>query len=317
MEKIVAGGGFARCGLIALFSLALFSGCGGSDLVGNSNLALRVGGGEALRVGFPHKEGGTTHAFVDGWTAKFTRFNVVLGKVVLTDPVTQVEVKRWDKMVVLDLMASASKSTDQAIGSEVLTTLSDLPARRLDFGFELSKATEQTENRSGRAEDVQQMIKNGWSTYIEGEASKAGKTIKFKLGFQLNLRYEECINGKDRTKGIALENKKTTGAFLYTHAIHLFWDTLGSGEEKVRFDAWAAVAGPDNIVTSDELKKQNLTDLKDAEGKPLKSNGKPVFYDDGGLLSPETQTLLDFVRYGVRESIHFNGLGLCKAKFLK
>ena len=136
------------------------------------------------------------------------------------------------------------------------------------------------------------------------------------MGFALNIRYEECINGKDKTKGIALENQKTTGAFIYAHAIHLFWDTLGSGEEKVRFDALAAVAGSDNILTSDELKQQDLTQLKDADGKPLTHDGKPVYYDDGGLLPPETLTLLDFVRYGARESIHFNGLGLCKAKLL-
>ena len=299
-----------------LFLSCLWMGCTGEDLVGTSKLQLTIGGGEALRVGFPHKEGSLTHAFVDGWTAKFTKYAIVLGNIVLTHPETKAEVKRWNKMVAVDLMATASQSTDQSIGSEELTIISDLPARRLDFGFEMSKATADTENRSVKDEDMQEMLKQGWSIYIAGTAKKADKTIQFKVGFQLNIQYEECVNGKDKTKGIALENQKTTGAFIYPHAIHLFWDTLGSGDQKVRFDAWAAVAGPDNIVTADELKKQDLTQLKDADGKPLTHDGKPVFYDDSGLLSPDSLTLLDLVRFGIRESVHFNGLGLCKAKLL-
>ncbi len=280
--------------------------------MGDSKLALTVGGGEALRVGFPHKEGERTHEFVDGWTATFSKYVVVMGNVTLTDPETQTEVKRWDKMVALDLMATASQSSDQSIGSEALATLQDLPSRRLDFGFEVSKATDQVERRSAQDEDLQMMIQKGWSTYVEGTAKKEGKSVQFKLGFQLNYRFEECVNGKDRTKGIALENQKTTGAFLYAHAIHLFWDSLGSGGEEARFDALAAVAGDDNIVTSEELKQQDLTQLKDAAGQPLKHNGKPVFYDDGGFLPPEKLTLLDFIRYGISISFHFNGLGLCK-----
>lgn len=307
-----------KASFLAILVVSVLSlGCVGEDLVGTSKLELTIGGGEALRVGFPHKEGNTTQAFVDGWTAKFTKYVVILGNITLTHPETKAEVSKWNKTIALDLMAKASQNTDQSIGSETLTTITDLPARRLDVAFELSKATSSVENKSVSAEDWKEMVNKGWSTLIEGEATKNGETIKFRFGLDLNIRYYDCVNGKDKTQGIALENQKTTVAFIYTHAIHLFWDSLSSGDEDVRFDAFAAVAGDDNMVTSEELTKQDLTQLKNTEGKLLQHNGKQVFYNDGGLLPPDNLTLLEFFKYGVRSSIHFNGLGLCKAKILQ
>ncbi len=35
-------------------------------------------------------------------------------------------------------------------------------------------------------------------------------------------------------------------------------------------------------------------------------------YDEGGLLSTDEYNLLDFVRYGLRASAHFNGVGYCR-----
>ncbi|TNE45274.1 MAG: hypothetical protein EP343_27040 [Deltaproteobacteria bacterium] len=297
---------------LLLLALSLVSiGCVGEDLVGTSKLTLTLSGGEALRTGFPHKEGSTTHEFVDGWTAKFTKYVVVVGNIRLTDPETKAVVGSWDKSVVADLMATGS---DQSIGTKDLTTLSDLPARRLDFGFDVTKATSSTENRSAKAEDLKMMIDKGWSHYAEGEATKNEETIQFKLGVGLNIRYEECSNGVDNSRGIALENQKTTLAQLNSHVVHLFWDSFATGDEDLRFAPFAAVAGDDKIVTSDELKQQDLTQLKGTDGKPLQDNGKSVFYNDAGLLPPDSLTLFDFYKYGVQISFHFNGLGLCRPK---
>ena len=91
-----------------------------------------------------------------------------------------------------------------------------------------------------------------------------------------------------------------------------FWDTLAAGDESLRFDAFAAVAGDDDLVTNDELRQQDLTDLRDENGDPLKDNdGKTVYYNDGGSLPADQQNLEAFLNYAARSSIHFNGVGLC------
>jgi len=117
------------------------------------------------------------------------------------------------------------------------------------------------------------------------------------------------------TKGIAIEASKTIGAFIYAHALHLFWDTLAAGDESLRFDAFAAVSdaeGDSETLTESELANQDLTDLLDADGEPLRdSDGSRVFYNDGGILPSDSLTLKTFVEYAVRYGVHFNGVGLC------
>ena len=65
------------------------------------------------------------------------------------------------------------------------------------------------------------------------------------------------------------------------------------------------------------VKGVNFTDLRDADGHPLvDSQGRPIVYNDGGLLPPSQWTLYHFVRYAARASAHFNGIGLCKVRDL-
>ena len=63
----------------------------------------------------------------------------------------------------------------------------------------------------------------------------------------------------------------------------------------------------DDIVTIEELDGVSLTDpaLADKDGIPL--------YDDAGLL--DMYTLGEFIRRGIAESLHFNGIGFCKKRF--
>ncbi len=162
------------------------------------------------------------------------------------------------------------------------------------------------------------MIAKGWSFLFEGTANKEGVgEIKFRIGLPLRMRYSECSNGKDSTLGLAVESNKKTGALIYLHPIHLFWDSLGEGNAKLRFDAFAAVAGDDKVVTSEELATQDLTKLKGLDGERLKDTGGAlVYYDDSGFLPPDQLNLLAFFQFAARDSVHFNGLGLCKSERL-
>ncbi|MBN2524880.1 MAG: hypothetical protein JXR76_00715 [Deltaproteobacteria bacterium] len=296
---------------LGLFTM-LTSACVSEDTAGKGSLSLDVSGGAALREGFPHAEGTVTYAFSDGWEADFDKFIITIGNVVLTEQDDGAEVARWAGPKVMDLAAAAT-------GSETLTTLDDLPARRLDLGFSIVPPTKLPGGSNADTADIQLMIQNSWSALIEGTARHpaTARSIQFRFGLPLKVRYYECLNGKDKTLGIAIEANKTIGAFVYPHAIHLFWDTLATGDEDMRFEAFAAVAGDDMVVTEEELKNQDLTNLLDATGGPLVDDqGRSVLYNDGGLLPPSEWTLYHFVLRQARESVHFNGIGLCKAENL-
>lgn len=292
----------ATCALVA--ALATAGGCTGEDLAGTGDLSLSVNGGGALRDGFPYYEGDVLVDFVDGWELQFTEYVLAIGDVELIDPESGEVVTSWAGPLLVDPAKSAS-------GAEEFLTLTDIEATRHDFGFSFVEPRAGDEVTSADADDVQEMVDHGWSLLVGGEATRDEQTIGFHVGLPVPTRYTSCINGVDKTDGIAIEADKTTEAYVYAHAIHLFWDTLATGDEDLRFDPWAAVAGEDDVVTADELATQDLLDLRDADGAPLlDGNGNPVSYNTGGLI--EGHTLLDFVMYAARAGAHFNGVGLCR-----
>ncbi len=288
--------------LINLFTI----GCTSEDYAGEGSLRLQAGGGKALETGFPYTEGGVEYAFVDGWSMQFTHYVVVIGDVKLSDGGSIVG--SWNGPAIIDLKKASGSNHD-------IVTLEGLPATRLDLQYRFFEATEQAENRNADAAIVEEMIANGYSYWIEGDASKDGETVHFLLRLKTPTLYTDCINGKDQTKGIAIEANKTIGAFIYAHALHLFWDTLTAGDESLRFDAFAAVAdveGEPETVTENELAYQDLTDLRDANDDPLRDqDGSRVVYTSGSVLPQDDLTLLTFVEYAARYGVHFNGVGLC------
>ncbi len=295
---------------VVLLGIMLY-GCTGEESAGHGELALSVSGGAAVREGFPYQEGDTTFAFADGWTLQFTKYIVTVGNINLVNPSTGELTGQWDALAVMDLKKSTSGSVD-------LTTLRDLSAVRHDLSFDLRAVGGAVDNRNVDSADVALMQESGWSLLGEGTASHATKgAVRFRLGLPLQAHYYSCINGKDKTQGIAVEANKVTGAYIYAHAMHMFWDTLATGDEDLRFDAFAAMKGADDLVTEEELKSQDLNDLRDETGAPLRDEaGKSIFYNDNGKLPPGQQTLYHFVLEAARASAHFNGVGLCKQQNL-
>ncbi|MCB9644665.1 MAG: hypothetical protein H6728_16445 [Myxococcales bacterium] len=301
-------------GIVLFGSLGLW-GCTNEDVSGTGTVALSLSGGEALREGFPHNEGGTTRAFVDGWKLQFSKFIVVIGDVQMTHPEKKEVVASWKGPMLVDMKSTAIQG-GTAQGTLEFAEIKEVPARRLNVGFSLLSATAAAEKKNVEEADASEMIAQGWSVLFEGEANKDGvDAVKFRLGLKIPIRYSECSNGKDTTLGLAVESNKTTGALIYLHPIHLFWDSLGATNAKLRFDAFAAVAGDDKLVTAEELAQQDLTNLKGLDGNPLvDADQKRVYYDDNGLLPPDKLNLQAFLEFAVRDSVHFNGLGLCKSE---
>lgn len=297
--------------LLTSLLLITTAACTGED-VGSGNLQLVVSGGRAVELGYPHDETDVGRLeFVDGWTVTIDKMLVVVGNVRLTEQLPDGEsgegelAAEWAGPGLLDL-------TNPTSGTE-LPMLVDVPATRHDVGFDLAKSSASMENISAAADDLPRMIDGGWNLLIEGTATKTGTTVRFSVGLDAAARFTRCANGKDGTRGIAVEASKTTSAFMYPHTPHLWWDKLVGSDSGLRFDPWAAVAGDDGVVTADELATQSLLDLRGADGGPLLDpvSGNQVRFDDGGLLPSSQLDLLSYVVYGFRQSAHFNGLGFC------
>lgn len=289
--------------------LILFS-CTTEDISGRGDFRLTISGGKALSEGFPHKEGSVEYSFTDGWEIEFNKFIIVIGEVLLSDPEDGLTEDENKDIYITDLVKSGTEGS-------TIGLFKDVPAKRLDVGFTVHKATGAEENLNADDEDFRYMVENGLSHYIKGIAKKGEKEVEFQFSLKISTKYSECINGIDRTKGIVVERNKMTGAFIYEHSpFHIFWDTLASGDENLRFDAFAAVA-IDGVVTEKELENQDLTDLKDEEGNPLRDeNGKRVRYNDNGMLPFDDLTLKAFVSYAARAGVHFNGVGFCNYEAL-
>lgn len=290
--------------LVTIVSLGAW-GCVSESSAGEGDLALAAGGGAALQQGFPHSEGGVLYEFVDGWSLQFDTFIVVIGDVVLSEQDSGEEVGRFDGPVIVDLTENGGLNHELAV-------IEDLPARRLDIEFSFLRASAEAINQNAAQSDVDLMIAEGLSYLIVGEATRDGETVTFSFHIPVSSRYYQCNNGLDQTQGIAIEADKTTDAMIYAHALHLFWDTLAAGDEDLRFDAFAAVAGEDGVVEVDELVDQDLTDLRDANGEPLSDvDGHRVIYNSGSFLGPDELNLQAFFYYATRAGVHFNGVGFC------
>lgn len=295
---------------IIVVSISIAPGCTGEQAAGSGDLEVSVSGGAAVRDGFPHQEGTTSFAFADGWNLQFSKYVVTVGNIALSDPANGAVTGRWDGIAVTDARKNAAGS--------LVTTLTGLEAVRHDVAFDFPAVTDRAENRNVDAADLELMRAQGWSMLVEGTATHASQgQVRFRLGLPIRSHYYSCINGKDKTQGISVEANKTTGAFVQAHAMHMFWDTLATGDEDLRFDAFAAMKGSDDLVTEEELKGQDLNDLRDASGAPLRDEaGHAIFYNDNGALAPGRQTLYEFVLEAARGSAHFNGVGLCRRKDL-
>ncbi len=299
-----------KISIFIITTISIFFSCTTEDISGRGDFRLTISGGKAISEGFPHNQGSIEYFFVDGWEVEFKKFIIVIGEIVLSDPEDGLTEEENKNIYIVDLKKSGSEGSSIGL-------FKDVPAKRLDIGFTVHKATGAEENLNVDDEDFKFMVKNGLSHYIEGVAKKGTKEVIFKFSLKNSTKYNECINGTDRTKGIVVEKNKMTGAFIYEHSpFHIFWDTLASGDENLRFDAFAAVA-IDGVVTEKELENQDLTDLKDEEGEPLRDkNGNRVRYNDNGMLHYDDLTLKEFVNYATRAGIHFNGVGFCNYEAL-
>ncbi|MDC0712820.1 hypothetical protein POL68_30445 [Stigmatella sp. ncwal1] len=254
-----------------------------------------MSGEEGAQDGYP------SHLFADGWSVRFTKYLVAVGDFVLTSD--SGETHAASRHVLVDLQK----------GDVALAHLTGLAAGRWNVGFAVRPPDDFTElpDSNVSAEDLARVRSHGYSYWLEGEAVKVGTGVyRFSFGFPVNARMENCINGVDGTQGIVVPENSTAEAEITLHAEHMFYDRLGTHRGvQLRFEPFAATAGPDKVITSEGLATQQLLDLRGMQGEELlDSEGKPVVYEPGAY---GVKTLWEFVSQSIVDQAHLNGGGVC------
>jgi hypothetical protein len=233
---------------MALLGLAL-AGCGGGD-AGSGDLEFTVWGEEYVEERIP------TEAFVDGWSAKFSEFLIVLGEVTVEDA-NAGDRDRISGTQLFDLVTP---------GPHEVGRMNGLEARGWDtVGYEVRAIDAATElHASAGADDLAAMRAGDFSVYVAGAATKGGETKNFAWGFQDSTRYARCVSeAEGQTQhGVVVTNGGTEHVELTIHGDHFFYDDLASPDAVLRFDPIArADANTDGEVTLDELAAVKLVEI--------------------------------------------------------
>ncbi len=255
-------------------------------------------GEEFVEDGIPAGDG--TSGFVDGWSLKYAKFLVNFHAIRVADADGNV-VAELDKPRFVDNVKPGVKE---------LITFPGLDAKaytQVSYEIKPAVADEEIVGDSD-PDDLKMMVKEGYSVYFEGTATKKKVTKTFHWGFKTQTSYKDCHSAEENgisTEGVVVTNNQTDTSQLTTHGDHLYYDSLQSGDNAkptlIRFNEKAAADdGPkgdgDGDVTVQEMCQENID---------------PEIYNTSGLPGA---TIGDFVISLARTIGHFRHEGECTIK---
>jgi hypothetical protein len=289
----------ARAPLCASVLVGLTLGCGPStSAAGAGSAVFSATGEEAAVEGYPTSTG---IAFADGWSLAFAHVFVSLDQIHLR--AGGVATPLEDGPVIVDLHD----------GDQELFRFPGVPARRYDdVGYRIAPPTAASLRVGSVSEsDAASMVAGRHGIWLVGTATHPTHgEIALDLGVPMDVDHLRCVNETDMTDGIVVPLSGSADAVLTFHLDHFFFDSIIAEEPAVRFDAYAAAAGTDGIVTFDDLASQPLADLHGLDGGPLvDAEGQPILYDPGS--TPDVSSLRGFVLHQATTIGHFNGDGHC------
>jgi hypothetical protein len=281
-----------------LFALCLMVAACGDDSVPVGSLRIQISGEEAARSGYPVGSGDDQIAFADGWTLQFEKVLVSLADFTLQASDGD-DAELMPEPVIADLHR----------GEPRLWNFTEVPARRWNrVGYRYAPPTSKTVKANEiEDDDIARMSAEGYSLYIEATAKKDDRVVPLTFGFVFEVQMTKCENGMDGTDGLVIGNNAINVAQITVHLDHLFFDSFATDHANLRFDAMAAAAPAMGPLTLGDLARQdNLSDLKNAEGKPLE-----LAYDPGSAFDPVPKTLEEYVIAAGATTGHWNGEGHC------
>lgn len=286
---------------LALLALASSACSSAEEGVGEGTLALRISGEGATKTGYPYEKNGATLAFVDGWQIRFDKYLVAIGDLSLRDAQGRVAFEE-SKSYIADLRQG---------DPEILRV--ELGAKRWDrFDFRITPPRGEVVRLNTVSDaDVARMTSEGLNYLIEGQATQGGATYTFSWALGNASSMTDCTNGLDGTQGFVVRPNGVTEGEITVHADHMFWDSLGTENASLRFEAFAGASSDGASIGTADLDAQPLSDLRARDGEPLTDEaGAPLLYNVGSL-PLDAATLGGFVRVASASQAHLNGLGLC------
>jgi hypothetical protein len=273
---------------LGLVATSILAGCGDAD-EGTGSVAFSTWGEEYIEQEIPAAD------VEDGWAIHFDKFLVDIGRISIAEEGGSEAAE----------MKGSFLFDHTKAGVKPLQTFANLPARAFaHVSFEIAPVTADTQVAGVSETDKSFMASNGYSVYVEANATKGSVSKRFVWGFTTATLYDRCkgeLGGKE-TDGVVVTNGGTDQAEITIHGDHFFYDDLQANEAKVRFDNLAAAdADMDGTITMAELAQVKLAAIPREKG--TYGTGSASGIDD----------LATFVTALSRTVGHFRGEGECFA----
>lgn len=284
--------------LLASFVLLLASCQNG----GEGTLRVHLSGEEPALTGYPFDDGVEVVGFVDGFTLEYTKVLVSVGRFSLSTSSGERAPLDVDPVV-----------ADLHLGDAPAWELGGIPAGRWErLSFDVVPPTETARALDGvLASDVERMRTEGLALLVEGVARNGATTVPFSFGLAQRVRAYDCTSGIDGTLGVVVRSNAIDDVELTFHLDHLFLDSLAVPEPSMRFEPLAALAGPDGLLTLDDL-AHPITDLADRNGSPILVDGAVLVYDPASFVLDEGRSIASYVRASASTMPHLDGEGHCR-----
>lgn len=235
----------------------------------------------------------------DGWTVAYTKFLLVLGNIQAQKSGDASARLSDERVQVLDLQNIPQTGL-------VLKEWKDVADARWDrFGYDQAYATASAVQASGTsAADFAAMKTGGYSLWVAGTITKAGRTVSFDWPLNSGVAWSDC-GPEMGDKGFAVPGGGTVQVKLTIHGDHWFFNNFPEGEELTdRLAEWIAtvdtMTGADGMVSVDDLQKT-----------PASAVFPSPTYRLANPLGEPIQTALDYVVTQARTIGHQDGEGEC------
>ena len=247
--------------------------CQSAGATGTLNMAAS---GEAAAVdGYPSSEG---IGYVDGWTMTWDHLLISVSTFYVEHNGVRTALPEADQ-VVINLHDAEIQNVWSFPG---------LAAQRYeDVGYQIDPITPSnmgSVRRIGTVTDAQlsTMAAGGIAYWLHGTAHHPDHhDVVLDLQIPMHTSMSMCMNAMDMTDGLVVTPNGMANLQLTFHLDHVFFDSIVNPEPDLRFEAYAAAAGSDYVVTFDELASQPLADLHDIDGSPAHERRRAALLRSG------------------------------------
>jgi hypothetical protein len=230
----------------------------------------------------------------DGWSVKFNHFFV---------HVSAVTVASLDGVVTA---GATAQIIDQVVpGPKTLLSATVRTARPWeDVNFELGPAAVVDDVGPQfvapvTQADVDRMVKDGLSFYLEGTATRAGVSKSFAWGFTTDTLQQECtgeVKGAP-VPGLVVPPNGSDAADIGIGGSVLFSDSLVGDGGALRFEPLAAAdADKDGAITLEELEAVTLESLRSAKVGPYATEEESPIVDLRAFVEELTRRVVSSFR---------------------